>query len=283
MGSRSLRTALTPEQFRAVCVVINRVLCELDAELVQASLFGSRARGEARPDSDVDILLVFEWLPPDREPYATQAETIAEEVATASRVPVTVWSVSLVDLDVGNRTPMLVDALEDSIALWCEGQPIPALPFTRADALRCGEALLDRVAEGSVEFRRAIDLHDDVAAARRGRDDLVRLATALLLFRGQTRPRRAQTCSGVTSLDIPLSPPTRRLLHWVRDCFGPDGRDPDAHIPLPPGGLVALARAVEELHHVVRIDGSRLMQGDAERTHPPGRPGAPLLHFAAAD
>src|SRR5690606_22203714 len=136
---------LTPPQLHAVRYVVARVRSEVAAELVQASLFGSRARGDARPDSDVDILLVFRSLPPDREPSASDAESIAEQEARRLHVPVTVWSVSLEDLAVGQRTPMLVDALADSIPLWCREAPLPAVPFTPVDAIHCVETLLRRI------------------------------------------------------------------------------------------------------------------------------------------
>src|SRR5688572_20219863 len=113
------------DELAAIRELVTRVRQRVGADLVEASLFGSRARGTARPDSDVDILLIFRELPWDREPYATRAEEIAEEVAGETGVPVTVWSVSLIDLQRGNRTPMLVDAMEDALRVWCSGRPLP--------------------------------------------------------------------------------------------------------------------------------------------------------------
>src|SRR5215217_2720753 len=130
-------TILSAAERRAAREFVVRVRRFVEADLVQASLFGSKARGSARADSDVDILLVFRRLAWDREPHATHAEMIADAVAREVGIPITTWSVSLPDLDRGSRTPMLVDALEDSVPLWCAGPPIPALPFTPEDALRC--------------------------------------------------------------------------------------------------------------------------------------------------
>src|SRR5205809_7165314 len=109
---------LTPRQHAAAMELVRRVRRGVPAELWRALLFGSRARGEARPDSDVDVLLVFRALPPDREPHAGIAERMAEETARDTGVPVTAWSVSLDDLACGRRTPMLVDALDDAVPLW---------------------------------------------------------------------------------------------------------------------------------------------------------------------
>ena len=78
----------------AVMEVVRLVRRRVAAPLDRALLFGSKARRQARPDSDVDVLLVFRRLPPDREPYASQAERVAEGVARRRGVPVGVWSVA---------------------------------------------------------------------------------------------------------------------------------------------------------------------------------------------
>jgi predicted nucleotidyltransferase len=232
-----LEYALSTEELQASRFFIARILDEIPATLCQASLFGSKARGEARPDSDVDILLVFRDLPPDREPHASYAEAIAEEVADLSRVPVTVWSVALIDLEPGKRTPMLVDALADAFPIWCWPQPLPSVDFRHDDALRCCDSLLDRVAEGSQEFTLALTHGDAPHAARRARDDIVRLCTALLLLRGVTRPRRAEVVRGCLRLGLfgeVIDPVTGATLDWVCGSFGPAGRADEGPVPEPP-------------------------------------------------
>lgn len=242
---------LTPPQLHAVRYVVARVRSEVAAELVQASLFGSRARGDARPDSDVDILLVFRHLPPDREPFASQAEEIAAQEAHRLRVPVTVWSVSLIDLALGNRTPMLVDALADAVPIWWRDEPLPAVEFTPRDALGCTGALLDRVAEGSHEFANHLSAGAISAAARRLRDDLVRLCTAHLLLGGTTRPRRAEVLRVFREQNA-CDRQIEDLLFWAERSFGPDGTDEERAVdppPLPPrwaaGVIERLRREVE--------------------------------------
>ncbi|HUE96297.1 MAG TPA: nucleotidyltransferase domain-containing protein [Longimicrobiaceae bacterium] len=246
---------LTGAEISAARYFVWRILEEIPAELIQASIFGSKARGEARSDSDVDILLVFRALPPDREPHAGMAEATAEQVAAQTGVPVTVWSVSLPDLAPGERTPMLVDALEDAIPIWCWPQPLLPVSFMPADALRCSTALLERVREGSLEFAdRALD-GDAAAAARRARDDVVRLGTALLLLKGMTRFRRGEVVEELLTGDFAGSSPpapARLVLDWVRLSFGPSGRDEDRPIVPPPGGLLALTRTVDYLRGQVR-------------------------------
>jgi len=252
---------LTFAEVAAARWFVARVLRQIRVPLDQASLFGSRARGEARPDSDVDLLLIFEWLPPDREPFASQAERIAADVAASTAVPVTVWSVSRPDLPVGVRTPMLVDALEDSVPIWCRGEAVPPLPFTPPDALRCTTALLERISEGSEEFGAHLRAGRLESAIRRGRDDLVRLCTAALLLRGITRPRRADAVSWFERVYSNGESPARGdepVLRWAAASFGPDGRREDLPLSPPPGGEPALARTVERLRVLVVRERGRL-------------------------
>src|SRR5690349_9114265 len=125
-----LRRLLAPHEHAAAMELVRRVRHGVPAELWRALLFGSKARGQARPDSDLDVLLIFHDLPWDREPQAGIAERIADGVAADTGVPVTVWSVSLPDLERGRRTPMLVDALDDGIPLWPVDAPPVSVRYT---------------------------------------------------------------------------------------------------------------------------------------------------------
>jgi len=249
-GSELLARLITPREHAAAMELVRRVRRQVPAELRHALLFGSRARGEGRPDSDLDVLLVFRALPPDREPQAGIAEWIADEVAEESGVPVTVWSISLPDLERGWRTPMLVDSLDDAIPLWPADAPVPRVDFTPEDALYCTGQLLDRVEEGSAEVEEAFDAGEHAAAARRARDDLVRLCTAALLLEGITRPRTAES---VRCLVARHGAPREvaPVLRWAAASYGADGKDHGGPIPPPPGGLGAAARAVDALRGYV--------------------------------
>lgn len=268
-GYPDIRAFLTPRQQAAALEVVRRVRAEVDAELWRVFLFGSRARREARPDSDVDLLLVFRRLPPDREPQAGEAEDIADEVAGRSGVPVTVWSVSLPDLERGRRTPMLVDALDDGIPLWPDGSAPLHLPFTPQDAVWCTACLLDRVAEGGAEAPALLHAGDKEGAARRVRDDVVRLCTALLLMHGETRPRRGEAVRRIAS--------SEPVLRWAAGAFGAPGHEEDAPVPPPPGGFGAAFAAVERLRgEVLRGRSSLVERARSLRDHPvyysPDRP-----------
>jgi predicted nucleotidyltransferase len=252
---------LSPAERSAAREFVARVRRLVRADLEQASLFGSKARGDARPDSDLDVLLVFRCLAWDREPHATHAEAIADAVARESGIPVTAWSVSLPDLEVGNRTPMLVDALADSVPLWCAGgRPLPVVCFTPHDALRCVRSLLDRIQEGSLEYRERLDGGCLPGAALRARDDLIRGCTAVLLTRGITRPRRGEVVASYRRIahPAPLPAPVRKALDWAASSYGADGRDDRCLLETPPGSPESLARAVDLVRRHARADARRL-------------------------
>ena len=256
---------LAAPELAAAREFVRRVREEVPAEVVGAYLFGSRARRQARPDSDLDVLLVFRRLPEDREPQAGMAEAIAERVAERSGIPVTAWSVSLPDLCRGVRTPMLVDALEDSVPLWPREAPDLRVPFTPADAHFCVGALLRRVDEGGVEVAGHRAAGDRASAVRRLRDDLVRLCTAALLLHGETRPRRAECVRrfaerfGGGRGGAPRLDPA--LLAWAGGSYGPRGDGEELAVPPPPGGLRGAAREVEALRRWVERGRAALARG----------------------
>lgn len=256
---------LTPRERRAALEFVRRVRARVPAELVRAFVFGSKARGEARPDSDVDVLLVFARLPPDREPQAGMAEEIGEEVAAESGIPVQTWSVSLVDLERGNRTPMLVDALNDGVPLWPVGAPPIPMEFTPPDALRCVDALLTRVREGAVEAAEHLHAGREEPAWRRVRDDLVRLCVAGFLLAGETHPRRADAVLRFRARwGRELPPEAGPLFRWAAESFGADGRDEERPVRPPPGGLWAAAALIDALRGWLRARGDRLARRLAE-------------------
>lgn len=256
-GDTPVDGCLGPRERRAAEELVARVRGQVRAELVQALLFGSRARRQARPDSDVDVLLVFRHLPPDREPHAGHAEAIAAEVAAGSGVPVSVWSVSLPDLDEGRRTPMLVDALEDAVPLWPPLALPPRIAFTPRDALFCAASLLDRVEEGGAECAASLAAGDGAWTAR-ARDDLVRLCTAALLLAGETRPRRGDAVRRFlarNSRALPLSRADRAILAWAARSYPPGHVEEGAPVPPPPLGFAPIARLMGRLRGLVRRRG----------------------------
>jgi predicted nucleotidyltransferase len=269
-----LRHLLTRREHAAAMELVRRVRARVPAELWRALLFGSKARGQARADSDLDVLLVFRDLPWDREPHAGIAEALADGVAAGTGVPVTAWSVSLVDLERGRRTPMLVDSLDDGIPLWPVGAPPVRVDYTPDDAHFCTGALLERVREGSAEVDAAWQCGELEAAARRARDDLVRMCTAALLLDGVTRPRRGDAvrlfaarhgCPGELAA----------VMRWAAESFGAHGQGGDGPVPPPPGGVRAAAAAVEAVRRWVTAQRREPRAGEWGHSSTPDRPPRP--------
>jgi predicted nucleotidyltransferase len=262
-GGVGVDACLDTRERAAAMEIVRQVRRRVAALLDCALLFGSKARRQARPDSDVDVLLVFRRLPPDREPYASQAERIADQVARRTGVPVGVWSVSREDLAPGRRTPMLVDALDDAVPLWPDAGP-PRAGFTPADAAFCAARLLDRVDEGSAQVSGSLAAGDE-GWMRRVRDDLVRLCTAALLLAGETRPRRGDAVRRFIERNprLPLSTYERAALAWAARSYPPGHLelDDDHPVPHPPASADAMLDLVERMRALVQGRARR-----AERT-----------------
>ncbi|HEV2129517.1 MAG TPA: hypothetical protein VGR27_00350, partial [Longimicrobiaceae bacterium] len=139
--------------------------------------------------------------------------------------------------------------------------PPPRVPFTPWDAFRCTGALLTRVEEGSEEVAWHRAAGTIVAAARRARGDVVRLCTAALLLRGETRPRRGEAVRRFLELygaDAELRPAISVLV-WAAESYGADGHDEQREVELPRGGFPPLADAIDILAEWV--DGGRAALG----------------------
>jgi hypothetical protein len=270
---RTIREALSGRQLEATVEVVHRVRGSVEADLMHAVLFGSRARAEARPDSDVDVLLIFRWLPSDREPQASHAEALAEQVARESRVPVTVWSVSLPDLRQGWRTPMLVDALRDAIPVWPMGRRPAPIEFTADDAAFCARSLLQRVREGGDEVASSLWRGEPGTAARRARDDLARLCTANLLLDLCTRPRCADAIREFRERFTPADfedPLWQPVASWAIASYGPTGKAEQTLVLPPPGGVRRLCGLIDRLRKFTqhRLDGDAMPRPSAGRHSP---------------
>ncbi len=53
---------LQPHEMAALDACVERLMVHLDGQFVAAYLFGSKARGDFTPDSDLDLLIVLEDL-----------------------------------------------------------------------------------------------------------------------------------------------------------------------------------------------------------------------------
>lgn len=84
--------------------------------LAMVVLFGSQARGEARPDSDHDLLLVVDGLPAD--PLRRQREVRAPLLPVLHELPGAVAFVAKTPEELAaNLTPLLLDVFADGHCL----------------------------------------------------------------------------------------------------------------------------------------------------------------------
>jgi predicted nucleotidyltransferase len=75
-----LKDCLMPREEQAIEAFVQRLRAELDDGVADVRLFGSKARGEARPDSDLDVFVLV-----DRSDYAFKRAILwlAAEVSLA--------------------------------------------------------------------------------------------------------------------------------------------------------------------------------------------------------
>lgn len=231
---------LTPAERDALGALLERALAAGEPPILRALLFGSKARGDFDTDSDIDLLLICDLAPEEREEASLILARDARIVSYESGLRIETWTVSTEDLEEGSRTPMLVDALEDGITLWPRGARPLLVPFTPADGRFCARCLLDWVEAGGEVVRRALSEEQWPEAAQRARDDITRLAAATLLLRGETRHRRVSSLHLFARrfLDTGIFPPTLRApLAWAADAFPPDGGRGTGRPPPTPAAI----------------------------------------------
>jgi uncharacterized protein len=101
----------------ALSEFVSRLRSALGGQWIEVRLFGSKARGDARPDSDLDVLVVIDA--PARWPPAKTISDIAFEVNLAHDVfisPVVITSAALAD-DKQAQSPFIRAVQADSVPL----------------------------------------------------------------------------------------------------------------------------------------------------------------------
>ena len=114
--------------------VVEHLRRQLGAQLRAIVLFGSRARGDARLDSDIDLLVVADGLPRDpisrltglRRPLVGLGPALPGSLSLVARTPSEVES---------NLTPLLLDVCAEGICLFGDAyfQPLWTLALRALD------------------------------------------------------------------------------------------------------------------------------------------------------
>jgi len=98
-------------------LVIQALRQEFGERLKTVVLFGSQARGEARPDSDHDLFIVVENLP--TEPLARQKTVRLTLLPILADLPGSINFIAKTPQEVAaNLTPLLLDVCVDGICLY---------------------------------------------------------------------------------------------------------------------------------------------------------------------
>ncbi|MFZ2358380.1 MAG: nucleotidyltransferase domain-containing protein [Anaerolineae bacterium] len=98
-------------------VLVQTLLERFGERLRMIVLFGSHSRGEERPDSDHDILVVIEGLP--RDPLARQREVMAPLLPQLLGLPQRLSVIAKTPEELhGDLTPLMVDVCVDGISLY---------------------------------------------------------------------------------------------------------------------------------------------------------------------
>jgi len=113
--------AALPAPLRALLEPLLEEICRAyGTALISAAVFGSRARGVAGPESDIDLLLVAEELPQGRIPRVRQFFPVEEALAVRSPAFRTLLlsPIFKTPTEVRRGSPLFWDMTEDVILLY---------------------------------------------------------------------------------------------------------------------------------------------------------------------
>ncbi|MGQ9513822.1 MAG: nucleotidyltransferase family protein [Thermoproteota archaeon] len=121
-------------------------------EFVGMILFGSWARGEARADSDVDVLVVFKRLG-GFEFRSKVYSMIAEHL----KMPLTLIDVRLSEIVSENYelTPLMLNALYDGVVIWDRNGVLEEFVKRGRDLIEEAKLVRYRVQDGKYGWKRA--------------------------------------------------------------------------------------------------------------------------------
>lgn len=104
---------MAPKKIRGVIQKFREALHKSDFPKVRIFIFGSYARGEERPDSDIDICLVSNLFGPSREKYRKKAVLIAFEIDPRIQVVLALPS----DIKKNSLSPLFSSIYKESVVV----------------------------------------------------------------------------------------------------------------------------------------------------------------------
>jgi uncharacterized protein len=133
---------------QAYQLVIHAIIDKFQDRLLTIVLFGSQARGDERPESDHDLLVVIEGLPTD--PLARRRMVYTVLLPILTQLPGTINFVAKTPSEIAaNLSPLLLDVCVDGICLYGSDyfepyrrRALAALQQSKLQRQRIGDALL---------------------------------------------------------------------------------------------------------------------------------------------
>lgn len=118
---KPLSHALQPEELRAVEEFKRRLLAELPGQVKGLILFGSKARGDAHPASDIDLLVIVDHKTPEVDHVISEitADILLEQRIDVSALDFTTNQIAEL---AAIGTPFIRNVAEEGVVL--EGEPI---------------------------------------------------------------------------------------------------------------------------------------------------------------
>lgn len=116
-GEALLPSSLSPAEQAALEDFVNAVRGSLGSEVVDVQLFGSKARGDATPESDVDVLVVVR----EEEPKLIDAlYDLLLDACLGHNVYISLKVFSEAEYERLNhpRTPFMQNVAREGVALW---------------------------------------------------------------------------------------------------------------------------------------------------------------------
>ena len=120
------RSRLTTHIRHALNDFLRHALEQFPDDILQIVLYGSHARGEATPESDVDVMVVVNWKDPvgiegfynpkKNDPRYAKMLTMASDVSAKHHIDLSAWPIT--ERDFNSDNPLAGEAKREGKVLW---------------------------------------------------------------------------------------------------------------------------------------------------------------------